>query len=106
MKTSIEYSTMPRALRGANWMSVMIALAGSVGSTSPEARIVSFSYAPTVPNVIPPKVGDSSRTTWSWVMRASLTLATQAIAPMASAARANDQTRMRWPASPVVPKNT
>ena len=26
-----EYSTMPRALRGANWMSVMMALCGSFG---------------------------------------------------------------------------
>src|SRR5437588_1377892 len=52
-------------------MSVMSALPGRVGSTSPKARAVIFSYAPTVPNVMPPNVGDSSRTTWSCVMRAS-----------------------------------
>ena len=35
MKMSIEYSTFPRALRGANWMSVITALRGLVGSSSP-----------------------------------------------------------------------
>ena len=30
-----EYSTIPRALRGASWMSVMMALCGSFGSSSP-----------------------------------------------------------------------
>ena len=35
MKISIEYVTLPLALRGASWMSVMIAFRGSAGSTSP-----------------------------------------------------------------------
>ena len=62
---------MPLALRGANWMSVISALAASSGFTSPNARAVIFSYAPTLPKVIPPNVGDSRRMTWSDVMRAS-----------------------------------
>src|SRR6516164_11282133 len=36
------YSTMPRALRGASVMSWMIALCGSLGSSSPKARPVSI----------------------------------------------------------------
>src|SRR6266704_2765154 len=54
-------------------MSVISAFAGRLGSTSPNARAVIFSYAPTLPKVMPPNVGDSRRTTWSWVMRASAT---------------------------------
>jgi len=43
-------------------------LAASSGFTSPNARAVIFSYAPTLPKVIPPNVGDSRRMTWSDVM--------------------------------------
>src|SRR5689334_3233294 len=39
-----EYSTIPRALRGASSMSVMMAFCGSLGSSSPLKRPVSFSY--------------------------------------------------------------
>src|SRR5438094_9115485 len=44
-------------------MSVISALAGRRGSNSPNTRAVIFSYAPTLPKVIPPNVGDSRRTT-------------------------------------------
>src|SRR4030095_1901475 len=58
IEKSIEYSTMPRPLRGANWMSVMTAFSGSFGSTSPNATPVRVSYCPTLPNEAPPKAGD------------------------------------------------
>ena len=38
-----EYSTMPRALRGASAMSVITALSACFGSSSPKNRPVSFS---------------------------------------------------------------
>ena len=41
MANVAEYSTMPRALRGASWISVMMALRGSFGSSSPAARPLS-----------------------------------------------------------------
>ena len=46
MENVAEYSTMPRALRGASRRSVMMALSGSFGSSSPYAWPVSFSYGP------------------------------------------------------------
>ena len=58
---SIEYSTLPRALRGASFRSVMTALRGSSGSSSPYAFPRSFSYGPTLPpgpNTRPSKTGD------------------------------------------------
>src|SRR5581483_2081716 len=58
MYTSTAYPTLPRALRGANAMSVMTALRELSGSSSPNARPTSFSYCPTSPNDVPPKVGD------------------------------------------------
>ena len=64
MKMSIEYSTLPRALRGASSRSVITALRGSSGSTSPKALPRSFSYGPTLPsgpNVRPSNAGDSDR---------------------------------------------
>src|SRR5690242_10360833 len=48
------YSTIPRALRGASMMSLISALRRSVGSTSPYARPMIFSYCPTAPNRRPP----------------------------------------------------
>ncbi len=45
-----EYSTMPRALRGANWMSVMMALCGSLGSSSPKKWPLRVSNLPALPN--------------------------------------------------------
>ena len=61
MKMSVEYSTMPRELTGARSMSVMMALRGSFGSSSPKAMPRSFSYWPTLPKERPSKVGDSER---------------------------------------------
>src|SRR5579859_1869850 len=52
---------MPPAFLGARLRSVMMALRGSFGSTSPYARPISFSYCPTVPNAWPSNVGDSVR---------------------------------------------
>ena len=68
---SVEYSTIPLALRGAIAMSAITALRGSSGSTSPNARPTSFSYSPTAPNETPSKVGDSTRVITILVMSAS-----------------------------------
>ncbi len=68
---SIEYSTMPRAFLGANSISVMIALRGSAGPTSPKACPLSFSYWPTSPKDVPSNVGDWMLMMTSLVMRAS-----------------------------------
>jgi hypothetical protein len=61
MEMSMEYSTLPDALRGARARSVMTAFRGSVGSTSPYARPTSFRYCPTFPKERPSNVGDSTR---------------------------------------------
>src|SRR5213593_2061069 len=53
------YSTRPFALRGANLMSVMIALCGSLGSSSPKARPASVSYWPAGPKDCPLKAGET-----------------------------------------------
>ena len=42
-----QYSTLPRALRGASPISTILAFLGSVGSTSPNALPTIFSYCPT-----------------------------------------------------------
>src|SRR5439155_11681478 len=47
------YATLPLALRGAKLMSVMTALRGSRGSSSPAAVPRTCSYAPTSPNTRP-----------------------------------------------------
>src|SRR5207237_4202591 len=60
-KTSIEYSTIPLALTGANWMSVITLLRESFGSSTPLAVPRSFSYWPTEPKLRPPNVGDCER---------------------------------------------
>ena len=83
MKMSIEYSTLPCALRGASLRSAITALRGSSGSTSPKALPRSFSYAPTLPsgpNVRPSNAGDSDRagSMTMRVMRASACAATGA----------------------------
>src|SRR5262245_43015641 len=76
---SVEYSTMPRAFRGARSMSWMMALSGSLGSTSPCAMPTIFSNCPTLPKAAPPKVGDS-------IMVISILV----IRPSAGLAKAND----------------
>src|SRR5258706_16277670 len=58
MKISVVYSTLPAALRGASSRSVMTELRGPDGSSSPLAVPRIFSYCPTVPNDVPPKVAD------------------------------------------------
>ena len=68
---SVEDSTIPLALRGANAMSAITALRGLLGSTSPNARPTSFSYWPTAPNDTPSNVGDSTRVITILVMSAS-----------------------------------
>src|SRR5207253_1824185 len=62
---------MPRALRGASWISVITELRRSLGSSSPEARPRNFSYVPTVPKLVPSNVGDCTEVMSIRVMRAS-----------------------------------
>ena len=70
MRMAPEYSTMPRAFRGASLMSVISAFRGSAGSTSPKNRPMSFSYRPAVPNETPSNVGDWTVAISRRVMRA------------------------------------
>src|SRR2546425_4464042 len=58
MNTSIEYVTMPAALRVASSISVITLLRGSLGSSSTVAVPRSFSYWPTLPKLKPPKAAD------------------------------------------------
>ena len=58
---SVEYSTMPLALRGARLMSAITALRGSCRIDFAERAPDGFSYWPTSPNDAPSKVGDSMR---------------------------------------------
>src|SRR6266850_181798 len=53
------YSTMPRAFFGASLMSVISALRGSFGSSSPNARPASVSYWPAAPKDAPSNAGDT-----------------------------------------------
>src|SRR2546428_10147696 len=71
MEKSTSYSTRPCALRGARSMFTIVASTGSLGSATPNARPVSFSYWPTSPKARPSKVGDSTLSTTSLVMRES-----------------------------------
>src|SRR6266851_8860516 len=71
MYRSVEYSTIPRAFRGARAMSVITAFRGSFGSTSPNARPTIFLYGPVSPKDVPANVGDSTRLMVIFVMRAS-----------------------------------
>src|SRR5437667_4824217 len=52
-------------------MFTIVASTGSLGSATPNARPVSFSYWPTSPKARPSKVGDSTLSTTSLVMRES-----------------------------------
>src|SRR2546425_4368847 len=71
MYKSTSYSTRPCALRGARSMFTIVASTGSLGSATPNARPVSFSYWPTSPKARPSKAGDSTLSTTSLVMRES-----------------------------------
>ena len=70
MRRAPEYSTMPRAFRGASLMSAIGAFMGSLGSTSPKNRPASFSYRPAAPNEAPSKAGDWTVAISMRVMRA------------------------------------
>src|SRR3954468_6346437 len=73
-KKSIEYPTVPEAVRGARPISTITPLRGSAGSTSPKAMPRIFSYAPTLPftpKVVPPNVGLSTLVITIRVTRAS-----------------------------------
>src|SRR5215831_7298197 len=84
------YSTFPSGLRGAKPMSVMTALSGSSGSTSPKTSPTSFSYWPTLPKDLPSNVGDSTRVIEIRVTRASATAVGKMKAkPIATAHRTN-----------------
>src|SRR5256712_5263026 len=71
MEKSTSYSTRPCALRGARSMFTIVASTGSLGSATPNARPVSFSYWPISPKACPSKVGDSTLSTTSLLMRES-----------------------------------
>jgi len=64
---SIEYSTIPRELRGASLMSWITALSGSFGAIPPDAVPSSCSYSPT----LPPNAGDVFAVITMPVIRAS-----------------------------------
>ena len=64
---SIEYSTIPRELRGASLMSWITALSGSFGAIPPDAVPSSCSYWP----ALPPNAGDISAVITMPVIRAS-----------------------------------
>src|SRR5215470_1991037 len=51
-------------------MSTMMALTGSLGSTSPMIWPLMRSYCPTLPKLLPPKAGDSVLVITTWVTRA------------------------------------
>src|SRR5262245_16516899 len=67
---SVEYVTVPLGFFVAKPMSMMIALRGSFGSTSPMICPLIRSYAPTSPKLLPPKVGCSVLATTTLVTRA------------------------------------
>ena len=79
MNTSVSYSTVPRALRGAWPSSAMPALAGSLGSISPWATASMRTYGPALPKLAPSANG-SCDTTVSCVRRAAAGLASSSTA--------------------------
>src|SRR4051812_46171270 len=90
----VENSTIPRALRGASWRSTITALSGSRGSTSMYAVPISFSYAPTVPQAMPPRNGWVDSTTNAVTRAWPGTAAANRNAAAQSAARCFDGRRM------------
>src|SRR5713226_3225238 len=67
---SVEYATVPLGFFGAKPTSMMIALRGSFGSTSPMICPLMRSYGPTALKLLPPKVGDSVLAITTLVTRA------------------------------------
>src|SRR5215813_11876615 len=68
---SVAYVTVPLGFFGARPISMMMALSGSLGSTSPVICPLMRSYGPTAPKFLPPKVGDSVLAITTCVTRAS-----------------------------------
>src|SRR5215475_5545250 len=79
---SVEYVTVPLGFFGASPISTMMALSGSLGSTSPMICPLMRSYCPTAPKLLPPKVGDSVLVITTWVTRACTDDAPQSRAPV------------------------
>src|SRR5688572_23966782 len=73
MKNVAMYSTLPLTL-GASSMSVMSALLGWLGSSSPQARPARVSYWPALPKLAPPKAGEVLVSITILVTRASAAL--------------------------------
>src|SRR5882757_4738510 len=79
---SVEYATVPLGFFGAKPTSMMIALSGSLGSTSPMICPLMRSYGPTAPKLLPPKVGDSVLAITTLVTRACTAGALKRTAPV------------------------
>src|SRR5215470_16941928 len=79
---SVEYVTVPLGFFGAKPTSMMIALPGSFGSTSPMICPLIRSYGPTAPKLLPPKVDDSVLAITTLVTRACAAGALKRTAPV------------------------
>src|SRR6267143_3222150 len=79
---SVEYATVPLGFFGARPISMMIALRGSFGSTSPMICPLVRSYGPTAPKLLPPKVGCSVLAITTLVTRACAAGALKRTAPV------------------------
>src|SRR5258706_14104204 len=79
---AVEYATVPLGFFGAKPTSMMIAFAGSFGSTSPMIFPVMGSYGRTAPKLLPPKVGDSVLAITTLVTRACTAGALKRTAPV------------------------
>src|SRR5262249_52539516 len=79
---SVAYVTVPLGFFGARPMSTMLALSGSLGSTSPMICPLMRSYGPTAPKFLPPKVGDSVLVITTCVTRACTGGAPQKLTPV------------------------
>src|SRR5258706_8227559 len=79
------YSTMPRAFFGARVISVMRALRGSFGSSSPKARPASVSYGPAGPKDAPSKAGDTFFSITIFFTRASTDDGSASVAEISTA---------------------
>src|ERR1700719_3912004 len=79
---SVEYITVPLGFFGARPISMIMALSGSLGSTSPMIWPLMRSYCPTAPKLLPPKVGDSVLVITTCVTRACTDGAPQRTTPV------------------------
>jgi hypothetical protein len=94
------YSTMPRALRGANWISWMMALRRSAGSTSPVIVPAYVSYWPAWPNDWPLYAGETLFVIVSLVTRASAAPVATSMHASASPRRSVDMESSSFAAGP------